>query len=157
MNSNKDLINTFYSAFVAQDAEKMMACYHKNILFRDPIFGVLVGHSASDMWRMLLERSKGKLKIEYSNIHANDLSGSAKWVATYTFGKTNRKIVNKIRASFVFKDGLIVSHSDNFDIWKWSRQAFGIKGLLFGWTDSTKQKIRNQALLSLTKYQENKN
>jgi hypothetical protein len=29
-------------------------------------------------------------------------------------------VINRIRAEFFFKDGLIIRHTDDFDIWKWS-------------------------------------
>ena len=68
----------------------------------------------SDMWQMLIERSKGNLKIEFSNVSANGDSGTAQWVATYHFSKTNRQVVNKIAAAFEFRDGLIYRHTDYF-------------------------------------------
>ncbi|WP_300977141.1 nuclear transport factor 2 family protein [Flavobacterium sp.] len=106
------------------------------------------------MWKMLLERAKGNIKIEYSDVKANDTSGIAQWVAHYTFSQTNRKVVNHIAAEFEFKDGLIYKHTDNFNVWKWSQQALGWKGYLFGWTGFFQQKIQEKALYSLKKYSE---
>ena len=90
---------------------------------------------------MLLEKSKGNIKIEFSEVKADEYVGSAKWKATYNFSKTNRKVVNVIQAQFQFKDGLIIRHTDYFDIWKWSKQAFGMAGYLFGWTGFFQKKI----------------
>ena len=108
------------------------------------------------MWQMLILRSKGNLKIEFSNIKADDFTGSANWIATYNFTRTNRNVVNRIAAEFVFQDGLIIKHTDSFDVWKWSKQAFGITGYLLGWTGFFQDKIKKQALLSLRKFQEAK-
>ena len=105
---------------------------------------------------MLIKKSKGEIKIEFSEIKATEYIGSAKWIATYNFSQTNRKVVNVIKAQFQFKDGLIIKHTDDFDIWKWSEQAFGIKGYLLGWTGFFHTKINEQALLSLKKFKENK-
>jgi len=77
-------------------------------------------------------------------------------VATYNFSKTNRRVVNKIYAEFIFQDGLIIKHTDSFDVWKWSKQAFGPTGYLLGWTGFFHNKIQEQALLSLKKFQESK-
>ena len=106
------------------------------------------------MWKMLIEGSNGNLKIDFSEIKANEHLGSARWVASYNFSKTNRKIVNTIASKFIFKDGLIIKHTDDFDIWKWSKQALGIKGLLLGWTGFMQKKIQTQARMSLKKYRE---
>ncbi|WP_309641655.1 nuclear transport factor 2 family protein [Flavobacterium sp.] len=152
MNDNNLLIEKFYTAFANQDAETMSRCYHNEVLFEDPVFGKLHYEKVTSMWKMLIERSKGNLKIELSDIKSNAYSGSATWVATYLFSKTNRNVINKIHATFEFKDGLIVKHTDTFDLWKWSKQAFGFKGLVLGWTPFMQHKIQQQAQLSLDQY-----
>lgn len=154
MNPNEKLIQKFYAAFANQDAEKMISCYHEKIQFQDPAFGILKGNDARDMWKMLIERAKGEIKIEFSDIKADENSGSANWVATYKFSQTNRKVINFIHADFEFQDGLIIKHYDDFDIWKWSKQALGFAGFMLGWTGFMQRKIREKALLSLKKFQE---
>jgi SnoaL-like domain len=154
MINNEDVIVKFYTAFANANVEKMCECYHPNVQFNDPAFGFLNGNEVFQMWRMLIERSNGNIKIDFSNINANEHLGSARWIATYRFSKTNRKVVNRIAAKFLFKDGLIIKHTDDFDIWKWSRQAFGIKGILLGWTGFMQNKIQQQARMSLKKYYE---
>jgi ketosteroid isomerase-like protein len=156
MNPNESLITKFYTAFANADAKTMSECYHPKVHFIDPAFGLLKGEQVSKMWEMLLSKSKGNLKIEFSNVKADDSTGSANWIATYNFSKTNRKVVNKIRAEFVFQDGLIIKHTDSFDVWKWSKQAFGATGYLLGWTGFFQNKVQKQALLSLQKFQESK-
>ena len=152
MNPNEQLILKFYTAFANADAKTMCECYHPNIQFQDPAFGILKGNDARQMWNMLIEKSKGNIKIEFSDIKAADFSGTAKWIATYNFSKTNRKVINVIDAQFEFQDDLIIRHTDNFDIWKWSKQALGFKGLLLGWTGFMQNQIQKQALTSLKNY-----
>jgi ketosteroid isomerase-like protein len=156
MTTNEKIIIKFYTAFNNGDASTMCECYHPKIQFRDPVFNLLKENDVCQMWGMLIERSKGNTKIEFSDVKADEYIGSARWIATYNFSKTNRKVVNKIKAQFQFKDGLIIKHTDDFDIWKWSKQAFGIKGYLFGWTGYFQKKIHQQALLSLKKHKETK-
>jgi len=156
MNPNQQLIEEFYAGFASSNADTMTSCYHKDIRFHDPAFGVLRGQDVFDMWHMLIEKSKGNIKIEFSDVKAHQNSGSAKWVATYVFSKTNREVINRIEAIFEFKDGLIIKHTDDFDIWKWSRQALGLTGTLLGWTGFLQQKIRKQAIQSLRHYQQKK-
>ena len=101
----KDLLEKFYSAFNDLDAERMVACYHKDIVFEDPAFGVLREEKAKNMWRMLCQSQKGKnFKVECSDVEYADQKGKAHWEAYYTFSKTGRKIHNKIDAIFEFQD-----------------------------------------------------
>lgn len=156
MTPNEALITKFYTAFANSDAKTMAECYHPKVHFIDPAFGLLKEEQVSKMWEMLLSRSKGNIKIEFSDVKADEFTGSARWIAAYNFTKTNRKVVNRVSAEFVFQDGLIIKHTDNFDVWKWSKQAFGTTGYLLGWTGFFHKKIQEQALLSLKKFQESK-
>lgn len=152
---NEELIKHFYTSFKNGDAEGMVLCYDSNIVFSDPVFGEVQGTDAMNMWRMLLENSKGQLKINFENILANNKSGSANWVAEYQFSKTGRKVINHIQAQFEFQNGKIIRHTDKFDLWLWSQQALGWKGYVFGWTPFMKMGIRKMAIKSLSKYQAN--
>ena len=154
MTPNEKILHEFYKAFADADAKKMSTLYADSVRFHDPAFGALAGRDVSKMWSMLLANSKGKLKIEYFDVQADEYKGSASCIATYTFSKTNRKVVNKIHSQFHFKEGLIIKQTDSFDIWKWAKQAFGFRGLLFGWTGYMQKKIQQNALLSLNRYQE---
>ena len=156
MTANENTINKVYTAFANADATQMCECYHPNVQFRDPVFGLLKGEEVCQMWKMLIERSKGNLKIEFSEVKATEYLGSARWIASYRFSKTNRKVVNSIASKFHFQDGLIIKHIDDFDIWKWAKQALGIKGFLLGWTGYVQKKIQDQARISLKKYCEGK-
>jgi len=151
-NSNAALISRFYQAFARQDAEAMAACYAPNVQFSDAVFIDLKGAEASDMWRMLCSRAQD-FSLSFSAVEADEQRGSAHWTAQYTFSATGRTVVNEIRAEFVFKDGLIVEHRDHFDLWRWSRQALGLKGLLLGWLPPVQAAIRRQARQGLASYQ----
>jgi len=149
---NEKLIRTFYEAFARNDAEAMVACYHDEVEFSDSAFGLLKGEQAKNMWRMLVERSKGTIKINFSNVNANGEKGSADWTADYLFSKTGRQVHNEINAEFEFKDGKIFRHHDTFDFWKWSIQALGLSGTLLGWSSFLQKKVRQNALESLAEY-----
>ena len=137
------------SAFAEGDAEKMVACYHDEIQFEDPIFGLLRGNDAKKMWRMLVRPG---IQITFSDVIADEDTGSATWIAEYTFGKSQRPVFNKIRAQFQFKDGKIIRHTDHFNFWKWTRQALGLQGLLFGWTPWMQRKLRTKVRTRLTAF-----
>jgi len=152
MEKELNLVTTFYEAFSRGDAEAMIACYHDDIVFHDPAFGELHGEQAKNMWRMLIERSAGQLKVSFSDVKADEKTGSAHWVAKYKFAQTGRDVVNSIDATFEFRDGKILKHTDVFSMWKWSRQALGFKGWLLGWSPVVKNAVRKQAKSLLQKY-----
>jgi hypothetical protein len=118
MTANEKTLVKLYSAFANADASMMSACYHPDITFHDPIFGLLKGKNVSKMWKMLIDGNKGGIKIDTCNIKADEHAGSVQWTATYSYSKTNRKVINIIQARFHFHDGLIIEHTYYFDIWK---------------------------------------
>ena len=155
--TNSELITHFYTSFAKGDAEGMVSCYDDAIQFKDPAFGALKGEDAKNMWRMLLSRNKGNIHITFSNVKANEKKGNANWVAEYVFSATGRKVINVISAEFEFANGKIIKHTDTFDIYKWAKQALGLKGYLLGWTAFMQNKIQQQSGTLLKKYTEKKN
>jgi ketosteroid isomerase-like protein len=153
----KQLIETFYRAFAQGDAETMASCYHPDAVFEDPAFGKLSGREAGNMWRMLCESQRGKgMRIEASGIQADAQQGSARWVAHYVFSPTGRAVRNEIEASFRFRDGKIASHTDAFDLYRWSRQAMGPAGWLLGWTPFFRKKLQARTRAMLQRYEQSK-
>ena len=122
----------------------MVACYADDIRFSDPVFPALVGERARGMWRMLLARGTD-LRVEFRDVRADDRTGSAHWEAWYTYSATGRLVHNVIEASFTFRGGRIVTHTDRFDLWRWSRQALGLPGLLLGWSPWLQGAVRRRA------------
>lgn len=151
-DAHNALITRFYEAFQRLDAEAMSACYTDDVVFSDPAFGELRGRDAGDMWRMLTTRAKD-FSLTFDNVRSDERSGGAHWVATYLFSQTGNTVINDIQARFVFRDGKICEHHDSFDLWTWSRQALGFKGLLLGWTPLVKNAVRAQALKGLKAFQ----
>jgi ketosteroid isomerase-like protein len=156
MNDNTQLIEKFYTAFQQLDYATMNSCYSDDIVFFDPVFGLLRGQEATCMWEMLCKNASN-FSLTYGNIIALDEEYSTcDWVATYTFSKTGKTVVNKIKANMRFAEGKIIEHSDAFSLHKWSKQAFGIIGVLFGWNSIFQNKIKNQAKKNLLKFMQSK-
>lgn len=151
LHPNAQLLERFYKAFDRHDAATMAACYAPNVRFHDPVFLDLEGARACAMWKMLCERGKD-LRVEVSGIEADDTKGRAHWDATYTFGLTGRKVLNRIDATFEFKDGKIAVHRDEFDLYAWMRMALGPKGALLGWLPPVQGAVRKQARKGLDEF-----
>ncbi|MFI5186391.1 MAG: nuclear transport factor 2 family protein [Chitinophagales bacterium] len=151
MNSNEETMTRFYSAFQKRDYKTMQGCYEENVIFYDPVFEDLVDNEVKLMWEMLCKRATD-LVIQFNNVKADEEYGTCNWIATYTFTKTKRKVINKIRAHMRFKDGKIIEHSDQFKLSNWCRQALGLPGMLFGSTGWFQKKVRKSAQQNLYDY-----
>ena len=129
----------------------MQDCYHDDIIFNDPVFSNLKGKEAKAMWHMLVNSGKD-LTLLFTAVKADERIGSCSWEAFYTFSRTGRKVHNVIEAKFEFKDGKIFRHTDSFDLWKWTRMALGISGMLLGWSPVVRNKVKATAKASLDKF-----
>lgn len=148
---NAAMIGRFYDALGHRDAATMIACYTPEATFWDPVFRDLDAAGVAAMWRMLCARGKD-LAVVASDIDADDRSGHAHWVATYTYSATGRPVENRIDAEFSFREGRIVRHVDRFDLWRWLRQAIGAKGALLGWLPPVQGAVRAQAAKALAEW-----
>lgn len=151
MNTNEQLISAFYTAFQQKDYQTMQKCYAENAVFNDEVFKDLNARQVRAMWEMLIKKGKD-MHLEFSQVQADDRTGSAEWIATYSFSSTGRKVINRIHASFEFGNGKIIRHTDRFPFYTWARQALGNKGLLLGWTGFLRKKVQATALANLTAY-----
>ena len=151
---NTNRITCLYAALAARDGAAMGACYADDARFSDPAFRDLDAAGVRTMWAMLCARATD-LTVDVGGIEADDTHGKARWVATYTFSKTGRQVRNVIDAGFEFRDGLIVRHTDTFDLWRWAGMALGAKGTLLGWTPLVQNAIRREAMRGLESFRRN--
>jgi ketosteroid isomerase-like protein len=148
---NAAVIERLYAALDAQDGETMASLYTDDAVFEDPAFGELHGSEVGDMWRMLCEQATD-LSVSATDVSADDTTGSANWVAHYTFSQTGRPVENRVQAKFRFRDGKIADHRDSFSMLRWSRQALGVPGLLIGSNPVGRALMRRRTGGMLAKY-----
>lgn len=151
MSDNVAVISALYAALGRRDGAAMAACYTPGATFSDPVFVGLKGPEVGGMWRMLCERATD-IRVEASDVRADAITGTAHVEAWYPFSATGRQVHNVIRASFHFADGKIAEHRDHFDLWRWTRQALGVKGFLLGWSPLVQNVVRRQARTSLDRW-----
>jgi len=149
---SRQTIERFYAAFAQLDSATMAACYASDAHFDDEAFSLRGREQIGGMWTMLCDAVKAKgrdvWKLEASAI----TDRSAHWEPTYNFSATGRTVHNIIHAHFRFADGLIVEHVDDFDFWRWSRQALGPAGRLLGWTPLLRNRVRREAARTLDRF-----
>ena len=152
MTEEEKIVREFYEAFAAHDVKGMVSRYHEEVVFDDPAFRALSYKQVSIMWMMLLRKAKeSKLEVVLREASGANGKAYAVWEAKYLFGKDKAPVHNVIRAEMELKDGKIYRHRDSFDFYKWLRQAFGWKGVLFGWTPFFQQAFRRQAMGMIAK------
>lgn len=157
MHPNAQTLTRFYTAFAALDADTMAACYAENATFDDPAFSLNGQREISGMWHMLcaatLAKNREDWRLEFKDVRADDSSGHVHWEAHYRFSVSNRLVHNLIEANFTFTpQGLIASHTDHFDFWRWSRQALGMGGWVLGWAPHFRKQMRVQTHAALAHY-----
>jgi ketosteroid isomerase-like protein len=154
MNGNDQIIRRFYTAFQQLDYATMQQCYSEDPVFNDPVFGLLQGPEVLAMWEMLCMNARD-FSLSFSDIQLLDEEyATCRWVAVYTFSKTGRKVTNNIKAHLRIEGGRITEHTDQFNFYKWSQQAMGITGVLFGWTNFMQNKVRKSARGNLERFME---
>jgi ketosteroid isomerase-like protein len=161
MANPEQTIRRFYDAFSRLDAATMQACYASDARFEDEVFTLNGAPDIGAMWGMLCSSTKANPKaretwrLTYRDVQADGTSGQAHWDAHYLFSATGRTVDNAIDARFGFTpEGLIASHRDSFDFWKWSRQALGAPGWLLGWSPSLRAKVRAKAAGNLARFRQ---
>jgi ketosteroid isomerase-like protein len=151
MNNIGNVTDKFYTAFSMLDYKAMNNCYSADAVFSDPVFGILQGEAIKCMWEMLCKNAID-FSVSFQHLTTDDDYVTYKWTAKYTFSKTGRKVVNNVTAYIQVQNNLIVEHTDEFDFYKWSRQALGLPGLLFGWSSVIKNKVRKNARENLESF-----
>ena len=146
--SNHDLLQSFYAAFARHDGDAMAAAYVPGATFSDPVFVGLKDGEPGAMWQMLTSRS-ADLAVELVSSSADETTGTAHWIARYTFAQTGRPVVNDVTSTFRFADGLIVDQRDEFNFHRWAGQALGLSGKLLGGTPIIRNAVRGKARAGL--------
>lgn len=141
----------FYEAFMVRDHYTMGLLYAENATFSDPVFPLLNALGARTMWKMLLSQADD-LAIEVNILEDTPTRARVQWSAYYSFGATGRRVINRIQTDMAISNGRIVRHVDQFSLWRWARQALGLKGLLLGWSPMVRKRIQAQAARSLNEF-----
>src|SRR2546422_11677762 len=110
-----------------RDGEAMASLYDPDGRFHDPAFGELTGAEARDMWRMLTGRAED-LSVELAEHAAEGDSGTARWIARYTFTRTRRPGGDDVRARVRFPGGRVAQPGGPFPFLGWGRHAPGPGG-----------------------------
>lgn len=141
-----------YAALNEADGPGAAACYAPDATFQDPAFGQLGPGEVQRMWKMLTAGG-GDMSIEVTEHQSDGQTGTAHWVANYTFSQTGRPVENRIDSRFTFgADGLIADQVDTFDLKAWGAQAMGPMGKVLGTVGLLKPAVQRKARGRLAAY-----
>lgn len=141
-------LHRFFTALAARDTQGMLNCYAHGVRFEDPLFNLSGEREIMGMWALLFKADVWAL--EFHTVKTLNNHGSVRWEATFRYTPTGKVVYNGVYSQFYFDDdGLILSQRDNFDFWRWARQAYGFMGLMIGWTPLMWDHAREQAEVSL--------
>ena len=146
-------LERFFAALAERDIDAMAQCYAYGAHFEDPVFELQGHREIMGMWSLLFERRSpltDTWTLDFHSLHTLHNRGSARWEPTFLYRPTGRVVHNIVSSQFSFdEDGLITLQRDNFDFWRWARQAYGFVGLMMGWTPLLWDQARAQADTSL--------
>ncbi len=152
MTDRREIIQKFYAAFQQLDYSSMNSCYTDDIVFSDPVFGLLRGDEVRSMWQMICKGAPDfSLKVSEA-VWYDEEYASVQWTASYRYPPTGRRVVNRVKAFMRIRDGKISEHSDAFKISRWASQALGWKGMVFGWMGWMQRRIQKKARAALIHY-----
>lgn len=144
-------VKQLYAALQARDGEAMAACYAPDARFSDPVFRDLHGAEIGAMWRMLCAQAR-ELRVEVRGVKSKGGMGEATWEAWYSFPGRDLPVRNVGTARFALRDGLIVTHVDDWHFHKWAAQALGAKGKWLGWTKPFHEAVSRDAMRRLERF-----
>jgi len=137
MHPNAELLNKLFERLNAHDADGMAECYDDDATFQDIAFDLAGKARIRAMWDMICSPdAKGTpsdIVVSVQQSSADDKTGRAVVVDTYTYRETGRKVRNKITSDFEFEGGKIKRQSDKCHAASWASQALGgFKGFIAG-------------------------
>lgn len=154
--TNKQVVEKFYEAFSRRNAAIMNSCYAEDIVYSNPVYGLLQGQEVHCMWELFCKEVH-HFSLTFGTITEIDEEYiTCNWTAKYNDIVTGRQIIKKAKAFMRINKGIIVEHSDAFNINTWMTQHFGWKGYLFGWTYYMKRSVFKKARKRLKTYMNNR-
>ena len=145
-NSLISIVNLFFASLKSRNIEKMMEIYHSKIIYSDPLYGLLKQEDVIKRWQLLLEENVIE-DIQIMDIKEyDDEYAMAHWNCTFYYTITQKKVTLSIKSFFKIENNLIIEQSDAYRLSKFISKAYGIKGLLLGWTKFMQHRVKKTAL-----------
>ncbi|MGJ7031405.1 nuclear transport factor 2 family protein [Niabella hirudinis] len=154
--TNIEIIGSFFAAFGNRDHQAMNALYTDDIVYSDPLFGMLEGQEVRDKWEMIC---RGLRDFRLTVIKTEEIDqeyATCLWKATWYSSRSKKTIVFEVKSFMRFGGGKIIEHSDGFSLTKWIARTYGLKGQFFGWLNFMKRKVQQEHRQQLGRFSASK-
>jgi ketosteroid isomerase-like protein len=152
MDSNRELIRTFFSAFQNRNFEAMRNCCNDNLVYFDPLYHFLNGEHVLSMWKCRYAYVE-KFCLEFSDIVTDDNEYyTIQYHLSYVAEETGKVVNQTIKSYMRVLSGKIVEHSDAFSIHQWSSMVYGTIAKLIGWNRFYQNRLKKNARKKLLKF-----
>ncbi|MCF3107806.1 nuclear transport factor 2 family protein [Niabella sp. CC-SYL272] len=142
--TNIEMIGLFFAAFGNLDHRAMNALYSEDIIYSDPLFGMLEGEAVKDKWEMCVGEIRDFRLTVIKTEEIDHEYATCRWKATWYASRFRKQIVFEAKSFMRFSGGRIIEHSDGFSLTKWIAQAYGWKGQFFGWLNFMKRRVQRE-------------
>ncbi|SDD35446.1 Ketosteroid isomerase-related protein [Niabella drilacis] len=142
--TNIEIIESFFTAFGNRNHQAMNALYSDDIVYSDPLFGMLEGQQVMDKWEMICRDIRDFRLTVIKSEEIDHEYATCQWKATWYSSRSKKQIVFDAKSFMRFGGGKIIEHSDGFSLTKWIAQAYGLRGQFFGWLNFMKRKVQRE-------------
>lgn len=150
--TNIEIIDLFFTAFKNLDHQAMNALYSDDIVYSDPLFGMLEGEAVKNRWELLFQDVREFRLTVIKTEEIDQEYATCQWKATWISSRSKRQIVFEAKSFMRFSGNQIIEHSDGFSLTKWIAQAYGLKGQFFGWLNFMKRRVQREYRQRLIQY-----
>ena len=150
--TNKNIVEKFYTAFSNKDYKSIFYSLSENIIYHDPIYGLLEGDVVRWLWQMRCERLHNA-SFKFWDIEALDHEYmTCQWQIQYFNNASGADVVMKGKAYMRVIDGKITEQSEGYRLSDWLAISHGWMGKLFGWTGYMQRKEKKKFAEMLNRY-----
>lgn len=152
----------FYVALQRLDDATLRACYAPDAEYEDPSFRLEGIDRIAMMWEMLCDTTRrvdpDVWRLDWDDVRGTRHRCKALRRVRYRHPVTGRLVEHVVESRFQFnRDGKIERQLERYDLWSWSRQAYGASGWLYGWTPLMRARLRHGGHRALATYEEGRN
>ncbi len=144
------IVTQFFEAFAKHDWRSIARCYHDKASYSDPLFPDLRGERIVYMWYQMLGTAGAKqthsmndLNLEYRILFGDERKAQVEWTANYVYA--GRYVRIEGLTTLAIWDDKIVRHVNEYNFWRWIRQAKGLTGLVFGGLPAYQRNVQRSA------------
>jgi ketosteroid isomerase-like protein len=142
MNDNFSIIKSFTKAIEQKDITQLALSYSPDIIFFDPLFGLLKNDFVFNMWKFRFDNYIN-MKIEWGSIEdIGDDYFTVQWKLEFDSNETGRPVILKVKSHLRIINDKIAEQSDAYRLHQLLEQEYGIAGKLLGWNRLYQNRIK---------------